>query len=136
MNTIKLTNKRHQQEIIEDIEFLSGQNLYACYQCGKCTAGCPLAFSMDILPHQIVRLLQFDNVQPVFDSNTFWHCASCFTCTSRCPKGLDLARVMEALRTIFIREGKAPLQVFPPPVELLAAVPQQASVSAFRKMTG
>lgn len=125
-----------ESDLMKEIEELSGQNLYACYQCGKCSAGCPLAFSMDILPHQVIRLMQLGQTGLVLGSNSFWHCAACLTCSSRCPKGVDLARVMEALRTILLRSGRGPLQLVLPPVELLTAVPQQAAVSAFRKLAG
>lgn len=131
-----LKNKTEEFGFIQELEELSGENLFACYQCGKCTAGCPLAFSMDILPHQILRLMQLGQLETVLNSNSYWHCAACLTCTSRCPKDVDLARVMEALRTILIRAGKSPIQVFHPPVELFAKLPQQAFVSALRKLSG
>ena len=136
MTPTRFSSNELRAELIEEIEELSGQNLYACYQCGKCSAGCPMAFSMDILPHQVIRLIQLGQTAAVIRSNSFWHCAACLTCTSRCPKGVDLASVMEALRTLVVRTGKAPLQLFPPPVELLTDVPLQAAVSAFRKLSG
>lgn len=123
-------------ELLREVEQLSGQNLFACYQCGKCTAGCPLAFSMDILPHTIIRLMQLGQLHSVLNSNSPWHCVACLTCSSRCPKGVDLARVMEALRSVLIRSGKAPIQVFRLPAELAAQLPQQAAVSALRKHSG
>ncbi|MCS6817049.1 MAG: 4Fe-4S dicluster domain-containing protein [Acidobacteriota bacterium] len=129
-------NNMQEKDLLREVEELSGQNLYACYQCGKCTAGCPLAFSMDILPHTIIRLMQLGQLEPVLSSNTPWHCAACLTCSSRCPKGVDLARVMEALRALLIRAGYAPIQVFRLPAELAAQLPQQAAVSALRKHSG
>lgn len=69
-----------------------------CYQCGKCTAGCPAAFAMDYTPRQIVRLLQAGLKEEALQSRTIWICASCDTCSTRCPKEVDLARLMEGLR--------------------------------------
>jgi heterodisulfide reductase subunit C len=136
MNAFVQSNAAQDTRLLVEVEELSGQNLYACYQCGKCTAGCPLAFSMDILPHTIIRLMQLGQVERALSSKSPWHCAACLTCSSRCPKGVDLARVMEALRVLLIRSGKAPIQVFQLPVELAAQLPQQAAVSALRKHSG
>lgn len=136
MTSAHISARQLRTELIKEIEELSGQNLMACYQCGKCSAGCPLAFAMDALPHQIVRLLQLGQVNRVMACSSFWLCAACLMCTSRCPKGVDLARVMEALRTIVVRAGKAPLQIVPPSVEVLEEVPQLGTVGAFRKLSG
>jgi heterodisulfide reductase subunit C2 len=84
---------------------LVGQNLDGCYQCGKCTAGCPVAYTMDYSPHEIIRLVQLGRTE-VLDSHTIWLCASCETCTSRCPKNIDVAGVMDALRVSALREGR------------------------------
>ncbi|MCS7265348.1 MAG: 4Fe-4S dicluster domain-containing protein [Armatimonadetes bacterium] len=135
MTTVKLSSRRLSSELLREIEELSGQNLYACYQCGKCSAGCPLAFAADLLPHQIMRLLQFGMVKEVFASQSPWLCVACMTCVTRCPKGVDVAKVMEAIRTIQLREGRGATQVFSPPAEIVAEVPQLATVSAFRKMS-
>lgn len=120
---------------MREIEELSGQNLFACYQCGKCSAGCPIAFAMDLLPHQAIRLLQLGMAEQVLNSKTIWCCVACLTCTTRCPKGVDVAKVMEAARTILLRKGGDWLTVFQPPKELVAEVPQQAMVSAYRKLS-
>ncbi|MGQ9462061.1 MAG: 4Fe-4S dicluster domain-containing protein [Candidatus Fervidibacter sp.] len=135
MTTVKLSLRRLSSELLSEIEELSGQNLYACYQCGKCSAGCPLGFAADLLPHQVMRLLQLGMVREVFLSQAPWLCVACMTCATRCPKGVDVAKVMEAIRTIQLREGRGSLQVFLPPAELVAEVPQLATVSAFRKLS-
>ena len=129
----KLQLGRTRTTFIERIEALSGEPVSACYQCGRCSAGCPLAAEMDILPNQVVRLLQLGWLDEVARSKTLFLCASCFTCESRCPKGIDLARVMEAVRHVL--EPKAP-DFFGPadiPARLAAELPQQAIVAAFRK---
>ena len=120
---------------VEKVEELSGQNLLACNQCGACSAGCPAAFAMDVPPNQVIRLAQLGQVQEALSANTIWFCASCMTCMARCPKGVDLARVMEALRKLALEELGDHIAVSELPAEALAELPQQAFVGGFRKYT-
>ncbi|MCS7224273.1 MAG: 4Fe-4S dicluster domain-containing protein [Armatimonadetes bacterium] len=133
--SLTLPKRIADRDWIKEIEELSGENLFACYQCGKCSAGCPLAFAMDLLPHQVIRLLQLELVNEVLNSSAPWFCVGCLTCATRCPKGVDLAKVMEAIRTLLLREGKEERRPFPLPTEIMTEAPQQASVSAFRKLS-
>jgi heterodisulfide reductase subunit C len=87
------------------VEQLSGQRLNLCYQCGKCTAGCPIAYSVEFPPHKIMRMCQLGLKQRVLSSPTIWLCLSCVTCTARCPKEVDLAHIMNVLRELAIQEG-------------------------------
>ena len=87
------------------IEELSGQKISACFQCEKCTNGCPVTFAMDIMLHKAMRLLHLGLVDEVLHSDTIWVCASCETCTTRCPNDIDIARVMDTLRQLSQREG-------------------------------
>jgi len=87
---------------------------------------------MDILPSQVIRMAQL-GMEEVLDSSTIWICASCLTCVTRCPKGVDLPRLMEALRQIALRQGVAKLGLDELPPELLKEVPQLAIVGGFRK---
>ena len=76
-----------------------------CYQCGKCTAGCPVAYEMDIPPHQMMRAVQLGMRDPALKSRSIWVCAACETCSARCPQDADPAGVMDALRRIAFAEG-------------------------------
>ncbi|MFC2002842.1 4Fe-4S dicluster domain-containing protein [Chloroflexota bacterium] len=87
------------------VEELSGQKVSACFQCEKCTNGCPVTFAMDIVPHKLMRLLQLGLKNEVLHSYTIWLCASCQTCTARCPNGIAIAHIMDTLRQIAQREG-------------------------------
>jgi heterodisulfide reductase subunit C2 len=69
-----------------------------CYQCGKCTAGCPVAMHMDVTPNQVVRLAQLGEWDKALRSRAIWECVGCQTCSTRCPKQVDCAGVMDALR--------------------------------------
>jgi len=117
---------------VRQVEEVSGQNLLACNQCGKCSAGCPVVAAMDLLPSQVIRMAQL-GMEEVLESNTIWICASCLTCVTRCPKGVDLPRLMEALRQVSLRQGVAKLDLNALPPELLREVPQLAIVGGFRK---
>jgi len=117
---------------VRQVEEISGQDLLACNQCGKCSAGCPVVAVMDLLPNQVIRMAQL-GMEEVLESNTIWVCASCLTCATRCPKGVDLPRLMEALRQIALRQGIAKLDLKTLPPELLREVPQLAIVGGFRK---
>lgn len=87
------------------IEETSEQKISNCFQCGKCTNGCPITFAMDVMPHKLIHLLQFGQVDNVLHSDTIWVCASCETCTTRCPNGIDIAHVMDTLRQLAKRQG-------------------------------
>jgi heterodisulfide reductase subunit C len=78
-----------------------------CYQCGKCTAGCPVAERMELAPNQVVRLVQLGHVDRAMRACAIWECVSCQTCTTRCPKSVDCAAVMDALRQMAFRSGLA-----------------------------
>jgi len=105
---------RLRPSIVQTVEELSGQDVKSCYQCGKCSAGCPIAADMELPPNQVMRLLQLGLLDDALRSRTIWLCASCETCTTRCPREVDLAAVMDALRNLALREGvRSPERVVP-----------------------
>lgn len=127
--------KRQKKEFLERVMELSGENLYSCYQCGKCSGGCPVSHFMDLVPRDIIyRVL--DDSADVLDAETQWVCASCYTCTVRCPNDIDIAAIMEALRQLRLRAKYDHLSPSSLSEEDLEELPQIALISCFRKMTG
>ena len=88
-----------------EVEKLSGQKVSACFQCEKCTNGCPVAFAMDIVPHKLIRSVHLGLKDLILKSDTIWVCASCETCNTRCPNGIGIAHIMDTLRQMSQREG-------------------------------
>ncbi len=95
------TDRRFRDIVIES----AGKEVFNCYQCNKCSAGCPVAFAMDLLPHQVIRSVLFGKKEKVMSSGTIWLCASCETCTTRCPNEIDIAQVMDVLRQLHYESG-------------------------------
>lgn len=93
----------------------SGQRVNMCYQCKKCAAGCPISYEMDHTPAQLIHAIRLGMDDLVLNSKTMWLCASCETCTTRCPQDVDVAKVMDAVKITALREGVKP------------AIPQVAS---------
>jgi len=91
----------------EQVKEESGTDIDRCYQCLTCSLGCPSAFAMDYLPHQIVRMVQMGLREQVLTSSTIWVCADCHTCATRCPNEVDLVKIMDVLRATSMREGLA-----------------------------
>ena len=133
---LKISKASLESGFLKEVEDLSGENVWACYQCGNCSAGCPLAFAMELLPNQVIRLLHLGQAEDVFRSNTVWLCASCLTCMTRCPRGVDLSRINEAIRHMAVRLGQAPHRLGPDQLgtDVAGDAPPQALVSVFRKM--
>ncbi len=132
---MQLSRKNTKSEFIKKIQELSGQNLYACYQCGKCSAGCPVVEHMDILPNQIIRLLQLGAECEALESKTIWFCCTCLQCTVKCPKGVGVAEIMDALREILKRKGIDRTELKKITEYLWQKLPQQALVARFRKFS-
>ncbi|MHC4402983.1 MAG: 4Fe-4S dicluster domain-containing protein [Planctomycetota bacterium] len=93
--------------LVEEVERLSGTPVSACYQCHKCSTGCPTAEEMDFLSSQVIRLVHLGEEEEVLGSRAIWLCASCEACTARCPMGIDVAAVMDALRILAVKRKAA-----------------------------
>jgi heterodisulfide reductase subunit C2 len=88
---------------LDKVEQRSGTPVGACFQCHKCTSGCPIGPDMDLLPSQVMRLAQMGLEGEVLESEAIWLCASCEACTTRCPMEIDIAAVMDALRILAVQ---------------------------------
>lgn len=78
-----------------------------CYQCGKCSAGCPVGERMDVVPNRLIRLIQLGHMAKAAAAGAIWECVSCQTCTARCPQNVDCAAIMDALREFSVLRGTA-----------------------------
>jgi len=132
---INISKRKIEDPFVVKVEELSGQNLLACYQCGKCSAGCPAVSEMDILPNQIIRYAQLGFKDELLRSKSIWICASCFTCNARCPKGINIAEVIEAIRQILLRKSEDHLKVKKLSAAEKGDVPPIAIISSMRKFT-
>jgi heterodisulfide reductase subunit B len=98
-------------DLAQEIKNRCGENVFLCYQCKKCTAGCPVAAYFDLKPHQVLRACQFGQTDLVLNSRTISICAACETCSTRCPQDIDIARIMDELEIMAQEQGikaKAP----------------------------
>jgi len=101
-------------ELARKIYEESSENVNYCFQCLKCSSGCPVNFAMDYTPAELAHAIRLGMDELVFSSKTVWLCASCETCVTRCPQNVDMAKVMDAVKMISVREGKeSPLPAVP-----------------------
>jgi heterodisulfide reductase subunit C2 len=96
-------------EFLAEVEKRSGVRVSSCFHCGKCTNGCPIAYAMDLAPNLVIRHIQLGQRDRVLSSETLWLCASCVTCSTRCPNDIDLAHVMDTLRRMSVGRGRVAL---------------------------
>ena len=94
--------------LAENVGSGCGENAYKCYQCKRCTSGCPVARYADMHPAMIMRAVQLGQLDMVFDDRFIWLCTGCETCTTRCPQSIDIAAIMDELKIIARREGRIP----------------------------
>lgn len=118
----------------EEIVRISGVNPRKCMRCGKCSATCPSYGEMEFHPHQFVYMVENGEIEPLLKSDSLFKCLSCFACVDRCPRNVEPAKIVEAVRLAVIRQqGENHLKPEQISEELDADLPQQAIVSAFRK---
>lgn len=131
LNTIQLKKG----ELLQEVEELCGENLFGCYQCGTCSAGCPFVDEMDLSPDEVIRYIILDRKE-VLNSKTIWLCSSCFTCAERCPRDINITKIMEALRQIILRKKIDRTNIKNITKDEKETIPQMAFVSLFRKNVG
>ncbi|MCM1364772.1 MAG: 4Fe-4S dicluster domain-containing protein [Faecalibacterium sp.] len=122
------------KEMSEDIIAISGINPRQCMKCGKCSATCPAFEEMDIHPHQFASMVVEGRIDELLESKTLWKCLSCFACVERCPRSVEPAKLIEAVRVSVIRQkGVNYLSPDEIPGKLDPELPQQAIAAAYRK---
>lgn len=120
----------------ERILAISGVNPRKCMKCGKCSGTCPSYDEMEYHPHQFVSMVEKGDIEPLMQTESLWTCLSCFACVERCPRSVEPAKLIEAVRLAVIRQqGANHLKPQDIPDKLDEDLPQQAIVSAFRKYT-
>ena len=102
---IELKKSPQKAKLLAEVE-AAGVSIRSCYQCGKCTAGCPVAFAMDYGPRTIVRFLQLGMTEEALNSHSIWLCAACETCSARCPRSVEPAKMMDALKIVAGQRGQ------------------------------
>ncbi|MBN1507670.1 MAG: 4Fe-4S dicluster domain-containing protein [Sedimentisphaerales bacterium] len=105
--TTTISKSKSTPGLIKVVHDISGVDLSKCYQCKKCTSGCPVSSMAKCPPSEIMRRLHLGIGDELLDSDMIWMCVSCETCSSRCPMGIDVAAVMDALRKLAVQRGSA-----------------------------
>ncbi len=118
----------------EQILRMSGVNPRKCMKCGKCTATCPSFDEMEYHPHEFVYMVESGELDALLKSESIYKCLTCFACVERCPRGVEPAKLIEAVRLSAVREkGANHLKADDVPALLDEEIPQQLLMSAFRK---
>ena len=91
--------------LLDQLEAVGPFNIGACFQCRKCTNGCPVTFAMDFYPDEVIRMVSLGQREAVLSCQTIWVCAACETCTTRCPNDVKIAELMDCLKEMTLREG-------------------------------
>ena len=124
------------KNIKEQIIRSSGVNVLKCMRCGKCSGTCPSYDEMEYHPHQFVYMVERGEFEPLLNSKSLYKCLTCFACVERCPRNVEPAKVVEAVRLAAVRQqGNNHLKAVQIPDMLDEDLPQQAIVTAFRKYT-
>jgi len=128
--------EKNMDRIRENVLRISGSNTKKCMKCGKCSGTCPAYDEMEYHPHQFVYMVESGDIEPLMNSKSLYKCLTCFACVDRCPRGVEPAKLIEAVRLEVIRQqGNNHLkpESIPAIVNADEEIPQQALVSAFRK---
>jgi heterodisulfide reductase subunit C len=133
---IKVSLKTIRGPLARKVREISGEDPNLCFQCGLCAGSCPMTGEMEIFTRKVMHMLQLGLADAVMTRKMAYLCASCHTCQVRCPRGLDIPAVVEALRQITLRSGENYLEPESIPAERVRELPQAALVAGLRKFTG
>ena len=126
--------KKELEAIQSEVIRRSGVNPKKCMRCGKCSATCPAYDQMEYHPHQFVYMVESGDIEPLLNSKSLYQCLTCFACVDRCPRGVEPAKLVEAVRLEVVRrQGGNHLKTDAIPALIDEDMPQQALVSALRK---
>jgi heterodisulfide reductase subunit C len=126
----------NQKYLQEEILRISGADVSKCMRCGKCSGTCPAYDEMEYHPHQFANMVESGDIEPLLNSQSLYKCLSCFACIDRCPRGVQPAKIVEAVRLIATRkQGANHMTANDIPAIIEEDTPQQLLVSAFRKYT-
>ena len=124
----------HSNNATEQVLRSAGVDVRKCMRCGKCTATCPAFDEMEYHPHQFVYMVEKGQIERLAASPSIYKCLSCFACVDRCPRGVEPAKLVEAVRLAVIRQqGQNHMKPEAIPAMLDEDMPQQLFVSAMRK---
>ena len=125
-------NKKLQEQVLRS----SGVNVLKCMRCGKCSGTCPSYDEMEYHPHEFVYMVETGDIEKLMSSKSIYKCLTCFACVDRCPRGVEPAKVVEAVRLAAVRQqDNNHLKPDMIPEMLDEDMPQQALVTAMRKYT-
>ena len=121
-------------DLKERVLIMSGVDVRKCMACGKCSGACPSYNEMEYHPHQFVSMVKKGNIEPLMKSESVYKCLTCYACIERCPRGVEPAKLIEAIRLLAVRpQGSNHIKADDIPSLLDPELPQQAIVTAFRK---
>ena len=141
---ITIKNKKNGSGLKQAVEEISGVDISVCFQCKKCSSGCPVAKLTKSRPSEIMRQLHLGAGNELLENDLVWMCASCETCSARCPMGIDVAAVIDALRKLALargaskQKGNVPLfnKAFLKTVEIFGRTYEIAMIAAYKLGTG
>lgn len=133
--TTVISDRSHDKKFVDAVKEISGENFHKCMQCGTCSGTCPMTDEMNMTTRQFMLLTHLGLREKVMSADTAWYCAACQSCAVRCPRGIDIPRVVEAVRQVFLRENQNFVEPNQLSEDMLTRLPQVAFVSSFRKHT-
>ncbi len=134
--TFKVSVKTVKGPLARKVKEISGEDPNLCFQCGLCAGSCPMTGEMEIYTRRMMHMLQLGLADEVVATKMAYLCASCHTCEVRCPRGIDIPRVVEAMRQLTLRSGENYLAPEAIPRDRIKEMPQAAIVAGLRKFTG